>query len=1745
MAISKIPGLNENLMKQAMKQYQPNIQRPQTPNLAEDEYKAFKKISSPAMKKMLWPSVIATTLFDPMYAGPMMSKMGIKSGIVDSAFSAIGGLGYLLPQMLSQGLRTRRQGYERQFASQLGGVGKGARAFEAISTARYLMKLPGVVQQLFGGGTGILKHSPRPEHLLTGTTGNVILGKGSGAVSGGGLLNKGYETTKWIGDLLTGGHISGALASGTKKGGIAGAMSSGVGMLDKGISSLLSSPLGLVMGMTGAQIGLSIWKSVKLAKIIPKKHSPDKLGQKYFGMDTSGPVMQRILQLAGTGKVDPQTLSFMALQVIEGDIRKSNMLLAGLRGEIASESDFLRQEKEKGEKGFGEKYGTNILDEDDRGIISKSLDTIERTLSTIKTKYDPFTQLTNFAFGLLRGKIVLPRQETSKIAKLYGYDDEKKMMKEKAASFGANFDQTRLIHIPSSRIKDMALTTEAKQIALASAIFDTSRFMLAELMTIRISGFGIEQNILHRKEPGKFKQFFSDILGKVFNLPGLNALGNILKVAGKAVTFLPNKIFELGGKALSGTRDYLLGESYKKLQDQTEFAKAAGLHIPVAEKAQDYIANGLPQQLERIRSILYNIYYVNDEMLRLEGGSATREDEMQVWSATEKRYLTAESNEIVEEGHKLALKAIRDKAFREGPLGKILLLGNFLNVFSKKSLKERMSIAESMERMQKYERRISGWETKITGEPVTFETERAATSILGDISSIKTKHATPTISIEELESELALQSLPGQLGWQMGATAATTASGVLAILLGMPIGGAEFLVGGGAYAAARAWRQKKIKEDRENEIKTRSGTERIIELQEEYFKQTHAERMNLENVIRRHPLNRTSEILVKGTTNEKLDLIASYLGDDKGSVYELLSPGHRYAEVTVIGKPIDEDKKISEIHKKPLELEFRQEKELQKEKSELTFSEKLEALDDKMKEKEEKLWQNKVVTLLGSLDINKKDRKVIKDAKDGGGLFSFISGFIKSGIDAIFSPIWNFIKNNIGKVIGGTLLAKLLFGGSTEASTGEDSLVDQLRNNVYSYLMNQISELSPAGKIGAAVVTGATVGMVGGIPGMLKGALLGLIVGGVGIALFEFMNIMKTDGFNEAMHQFIMGAKEGGLISAIKTMGQYSISGALIGGSIGLASGGVLSIPGIIGGAIIGAAMGGVIGWLGQFKISNMIDEVQNFWMEFSPNAAIIKLFTGPGLKYAPEYARAFASIPIVGPIIGGMIGYIKDFAVFLSESFVGLISKGVSLLTGLLNIPSSSTVKKYNEYLSGEWMPESGEGGGGKSLDFPTEMVAKTSHFGTQVWTGIHRTGGQIYDYLLGDARNEMIAENTVARESKLAEQRKWLPFKKGDAPSTTITPSAGVIPPSNIGQILLNASNATGVPFDIMSKIAYVESSFNPHATAKSSTAAGLFQFVTDTWKYITEKKGDKYGINPHTSRLDPNSNALMGGEYIKDNIREIQGHTLTSPPTEADIYAAHFLGAAGARQLFRKLKSTPDGIAADEFKKAAHSNPTIFYQDGDKSKPRTFRQIYEYCAMKMRVDPSTALAKAGTFISDKFSGILSTGKQTVVDFIGSNKTAGSVIETSKDVISILGEAFGEIQKELYKGFGGFGGKKDTIGQVINPTVEAAALKEIKDIQSSQDIIKEQERQTVKKQTLAQEKREEERIQEKKKSEVVGPLIQKPQSLPIERNAMGVTITDSFDRTLERIFGSLDSSLISVTTKYPFESKMQHSYY
>ena len=186
--------------------------------------------------------------------------------------------------------------------------------------------------------------------------------------------------------------------------------------------------------------------------------------------------------------------------------------------------------------------------------------------------------------------------------------------------------------------------------------------------------------------------------------------------------------------------------------------------------------------------------------------------------------------------------------------------------------------------------------------------------------------------------------------------------------------------------------------------------------------------------------------------------------------------------------------------------------------------------------------------------------------------------------------------------------------------------------------------------------------------------------------------------------------------------------------------------------------------------------------------------------------------------------------------------------------------------------------------------------------------------------------------------------PTKSSTTPMTTgpggaafgMYPKPGLtMPDKNIGSFIKDASERVGVDEGIMLAMANQESSFNPNAKPIDkngkllSSAKGLYQFLNSTWNDMVSKYSKNF---PELLKgpLDPLASAIAGALYIKENSQLLAKAGI--PITGTSIYAAHFLGPGGARDLF---SADPSANASEVLPKAAASNKHIFYNKDGTSK------------------------------------------------------------------------------------------------------------------------------------------------------------------------------------------------------------------
>jgi hypothetical protein len=186
-------------------------------------------------------------------------------------------------------------------------------------------------------------------------------------------------------------------------------------------------------------------------------------------------------------------------------------------------------------------------------------------------------------------------------------------------------------------------------------------------------------------------------------------------------------------------------------------------------------------------------------------------------------------------------------------------------------------------------------------------------------------------------------------------------------------------------------------------------------------------------------------------------------------------------------------------------------------------------------------------------------------------------------------------------------------------------------------------------------------------------------------------------------------------------------------------------------------------------------------------------------------------------------------------------------------------------------------------------------------------------------------------------------------------------------------NAASATGTSFSYLLATAKIESDLNPNLTMKSSSAAGLFQFIDQTWLGTLKQAGPAFGYGDYADAItrtpsgnyvvadpqmrkaivqlksDPTANAVMAGVLTQQNAAAL-GRRIGRAPTENELYIAHFLGAGGASKLIQLTGSDPQASAAAAFPAAAQANRSIFYDRAGNA--RSISGVYAEISRRFKV-------------------------------------------------------------------------------------------------------------------------------------------------------------------------------------------------
>jgi hypothetical protein len=189
----------------------------------------------------------------------------------------------------------------------------------------------------------------------------------------------------------------------------------------------------------------------------------------------------------------------------------------------------------------------------------------------------------------------------------------------------------------------------------------------------------------------------------------------------------------------------------------------------------------------------------------------------------------------------------------------------------------------------------------------------------------------------------------------------------------------------------------------------------------------------------------------------------------------------------------------------------------------------------------------------------------------------------------------------------------------------------------------------------------------------------------------------------------------------------------------------------------------------------------------------------------------------------------------------------------------------------------------------------------------------------------------------------------------------------PRWIVETIMRASGETDVDPVYMMALADKESSFIPANKAGTSSAEGLFQFISSTWLEVVKTFGDKHGLAEEAAaietikgeltiadsatrervlglRRDPYLSALMAAEMMKRDRAKIE-RRLGREITRSEFYLAHFFGVDSASKFMALVDDKPKQSAPKVFPAAAKANKNLFFaKKGKKTRHLSVAEVYE---------------------------------------------------------------------------------------------------------------------------------------------------------------------------------------------------------
>lgn len=135
----------------------------------------------------------------------------------------------------------------------------------------------------------------------------------------------------------------------------------------------------------------------------------------------------------------------------------------------------------------------------------------------------------------------------------------------------------------------------------------------------------------------------------------------------------------------------------------------------------------------------------------------------------------------------------------------------------------------------------------------------------------------------------------------------------------------------------------------------------------------------------------------------------------------------------------------------------------------------------------------------------------------------------------------------------------------------------------------------------------------------------------------------------------------------------------------------------------------------------------------------------------------------------------------------------------------------------------------------------------------------------------------------------------------------------------VITAANKHEDVSPELLAAFGHIETGWR-NVRSKKSSAAGIYQFTTSTWKATLKEAPKSLGVSKRASRFDVRANTEIAAFHTQQNADFLR-EKLRRDPTPGELYLTHLLGQSGGLSIIkaprwkRAADVVPDAVAGNK--------------------------------------------------------------------------------------------------------------------------------------------------------------------------------------------------------------------------------------